>query len=119
MDLKLDDNNDLVFENNQLVLVDGADFVKQLLKQRLQTFIGEWFLDTSLGIPYFQEILKKQVNINAVSNIFKNEILNTPGVIEMETFELDFTEGTRHLSLTFSVRTQTGSITINIEELGA
>lgn len=117
MDFKLDDNNDLVIENNNLLLIDGADLVKQILKERLQTFLGEWFLDTDLGVPYFQDILKKGVNLKTISNVFKNEILGTPGVIELEKFNLDFTEGNRRLSLDFSVRTEDGSITINLEEL--
>lgn len=117
MDFKLDANNDLVIENNNLVLIDGADFVGQMLKERLQTFLGEWFLDTDLGIPYFQNILTKGVNLNTIKNVFKNEILSTPGVIELEDFNLDFTDSTRQLSLDFSVRTENGSITINIEEL--
>lgn len=117
MDFKLDDNNDLVIENNNLVLIDGADFVKQLLKERLQTFLGEWFLDIEIGIPYFQDILKKNVSLNTIANIFKNEILQTPGVIELEKFDLDYNENTRELSLSFAVRSLDGSITINIEEL--
>jgi len=117
MDLKLDDTNDLVVENNELVLIDGVDLIRQLLIQRLQTFLGEWFLDTSLGIPYYQDILKKTAVVSTISNILKDEILDTTGVLELQTFELDFTESSRELSLEFSVRTQEGTITINLEEL--
>lgn len=118
MDLKLDDNNDLVIEDNELVLLDGGDLVAQLLKEKLQTFQGEWFLDTSLGVPYFQDILKKQVDLSGIGNIFKDQILNTPGILGLTNFNLDYTENNRNLSLNFSVRSEDGEITINIEELG-
>ena len=117
MDLKLGENNDLIIENNELVMIDGSDLVKQLLLQRLKSFRGEWFLDSSLGLPYFQDILKKETSINTVSNIFKDQILGTPGVLELEEFNLDFTESTRQLIVNFVVRTLEGSIKINLEEV--
>jgi len=117
MDLKVDENNDLVIENNELILIDGPDFVRQMLIQRLQSFLGEWFLDIEVGVPYFQDILKKDVSISKISNIFKDEILNTPGVVELQQFDLSFNELTRRLSLTFAVKALNESIVINLEEL--
>ena len=111
-------NDDLVFENNELVLVDGLDLVEQLLRQRLQTFLGEWFLDTSLGLPYFQDILVKNPNANVVTSLLKDAILNTPGVIELVSFTPDFDSVNRSLNLSFSVRANDGEITITNLILG-
>jgi hypothetical protein len=116
--LKLDDNNDLAIENNNLVLIDGSDLVKQLIIQRLKTFLGEWFLDKSVGIPYFQDILIKNPNANVVTTLIKNEILKAEGVIELDSFSTDFNDGARQLSISFSVRTEDGIIRINNFILG-
>lgn len=116
--LKLDENNDLAIENNNLVLIDGSDLVKQLIIQRLKTFLGEWFLDKSVGIPYFQDILIKNPNANVVTTLIKNEILKAEGVIELDSFSTDFNDGARQLSISFSVRTEDGIIRINNFILG-
>lgn len=113
MDFKLDDNNDLIIENNNLVLIDGIDLVRQLLLERLRTFRGEWFLDVTVGVPYFQDIMKKGVNINSVSSILKDEIVGTPGVISLKSFELDFDNLIRELKVVFSAQATQGEILIN------
>lgn len=112
-------DNDLVFENNKLVLIDGLDFVEQLLKERLQTFLGEWFLDTSLGLPYFQDILVKNPVPTKITALLKDAILETPGVIELVDFSPDFDSKNRNLMLSFSARTEEGEIKITNLILGA
>ena len=44
-DILQDDDGDINVTNNRLGFVNGADEVEQLLRQRLRTFFGEWFLD--------------------------------------------------------------------------
>ncbi len=104
-DLKLDNNGDLAIVNGDLVLTSGSDAIRQHIEQRLKTFLGEWFLDLSTGVPYFQEILKKNPNIQIVDGLFKQTILDTPGVIELMQFELDLNAADRTLKVECSVRT--------------
>ena len=55
MDLKLDATaHDLIIENYDLVLVDGIDLVRQAIKQRLLLVLEEWFLDDTIGVPWYQ-----------------------------------------------------------------
>jgi hypothetical protein len=114
MDIKTN-NNDFVIVNNNLVLVEGREFVQQNLKQRLQTLLGECELDTSLGIPYIEEILGKRRQQSIVENILKDAILSTPGVIKLNSFSLEFEESTRILTVNFEVASESGTIIINDE----
>lgn len=110
-DLKLDDTNwDLVVENSDLAIVDRQDAVKENIKQRLRLFLGEWFLDTASGIPYYQDVLKKNPNPVIVQGVFQDAIINTPGVLELLDFQLNYSRSARTLEITFSVRTTTGQI---------
>lgn len=93
-------DGDFAIVNNDTQFVNGADEVMQLLRQRLRTFLGEWFLDTTIGVPYFQDILKKNPNPVSVDAAFKNEILNTPGVLELSEFEIDIDAATRVATVT-------------------
>jgi len=115
-DLKLDQTSgDVIVANGDLVLTDAEDAVRQHVQQRLRTFLGEWFLNTAVGVPYYQNILKKNPNPSIIAGVFQNEIIQTPGVLELLDFNLDFNNGTRKLRLDFKVRVTTG--VINFEEL--
>jgi len=111
IDLALDKTtHDLVFKNNDLALVRDADKLVQKLKQRLLFFQGDWFLDTSAGLPYFSDIFVKQPNINDVDSIFKVEIVETEDVQELLSFTSSFENDVRKYSLKFSVGSPFGII---------
>ena len=112
MDLLLSpDSHDMIFVNGGCpVTVAQQDIVAQRLKITLQTFLGEWFLDTDLGIPYFQQILTKVRNKSTVDAIFQKAILNDPGVLEMVSYESSLSAGDRGFALDFAVRANDGSI---------
>ena len=105
---------DLVFTNNQLTFVDGADQVKQSIIQRFRTFAGEWFLDTSLGIPYFQNVLVKNPNLTLIESYFKNELWAVPGVLSIITFSLNFDPVARTISISCSVQSSAGPIQVEV-----
>ena len=112
MDLLLNpDTHDMVFVNGGCpVTVAQQDIVAQRLKITLMTFLGEWFLDTELGIPYFQQILTKVRNKATVDSIFQQAILNDPGVLEMVAYESTLDSANRGFNLDFAVRVADGSI---------
>ena len=76
MDIKLDLNpispsyGDAVFKNGALTKEDVTqpftENVGQRLRLRLLTFEGEWFLDTTYGVPYFQRILGRKPTKSAI-----------------------------------------------------
>jgi hypothetical protein len=111
-DLKLNEQTgDLdVGADGDLSLVDGIDAIRQHLKIRLQFFRGEWFLDTRLGVPYFEEILRKSPDLNVVQSLFRDVIRTTPGVVEITEFALDYEGTTRTLSLDFRALTTDGPL---------
>lgn len=106
-DIALDTDGDIIVTSD-FSLTTGRDAILQHLKQRLKTFYGEWFLDKRIGIAYFEQVFKKSPDAVVVDSIFKREIINTPGIIELTRFSLDLTG--RELSLSFSARTNDGII---------
>ena len=110
-DLKIDeDTGDLDVSGIDLQNTSGREAIEQHLRQRIQTFAGEYFLDSRVGVPYFQHILKKNPDPIIVDSAFKIVIINTPGVIELLTFALDLDTSTRELTLTFRASTSDGVI---------
>lgn len=118
MDLLLDkDGHDAVFINGKCPVTQLlVDVVAQRLKIKLYTFLGEWFLDRSVGVPYMQNIFGKVRNKSTVDIIFQQIISADPDVIEILSFESEIPQGQRGYSLKFSVRTSdnTESLPITI-----
>ena len=107
---------DLKITDNSLTLTDGLEAIRQHLQVRLQVFYGEWFLDTTVGVPWFQDILKKQPSFVVVNELLKNVILDTPGVLEILEFNFDYTASTREITLEFQALTTDGIIDFTLEE---
>lgn len=106
-DIKLDPmTHDVSIENYKLVLLEGVELIEQRLRQRLKFFRGEWYLDTSQGVPYFQEILRKGISRARVESALKQAIVTTPGVLELVRFEMDYDPALRELRLNFRARVE-------------
>ncbi len=103
IDLKLDSDHDLAIENFDLVLISGVDQIIQKIDIRLRFYLGEWFLDTSVGLPYYENVLKKDYDIGLLESAFKAQILGTDGVDSLLEFDLFLDNGTRILTVTFKV----------------
>lgn len=119
MDLLLNpDTNDLVFINGAAPVTQlMTQIVAQRLKITLYTFLGEWFLDTTIGVPYFQQIFGKIRTKSTIDLIFQRIISADPDVIEILSFDSSLAAETRGYSMTFQVRVSdnTESLPITIE----
>jgi hypothetical protein len=102
--------NDLLLEGSRIATVTEGAQVAQAVRTRLRFYLGEWFLDTAAGVPWFQEILTKPANLSNAENRIKSEILGTEGVKELVKFSLTFDKRTRKLTVTFSATTIYGEI---------
>lgn len=103
--------NDLQLTNGKLVLVeDNAEQVAILLKNRLQFFKGEWFLDAREGVPFYDLVLVKAPDRAFLARMFRNIVLDTPGVSQVLELTAELTAATRHLDVNMRVQTTTGAI---------
>lgn len=108
--LKIDPTTgDLVHDGKNLQLVGGVEAIAQALRTRLAFFQGEWFLDETFGVPYFQTILGKTVSLLAVREVFRTIITDTVGVLSIKSLELRQTSA-REFMLVFSVDTDVGEL---------
>ena len=58
-----------------------TEYTSQKIESKLKTFLGEWFLDRDLGLPYFQRIFKKKADLDYIDSIFRAEINSLPEVV--------------------------------------
>lgn len=109
-DILLDTNGDIDITEGKFTLTTGLDAIKQHLKQRLKLFYGEWFLDITKGIPYFQHILNKNPNPIVVDAVLKRTIIETPGILELLEFDLNIDSENRELQIDFKARAEDGNV---------
>lgn len=113
IDLKLNTlTHDLAVEKGDLAIVNRGDEIAQNLKIRLLFIAGEWFLDTTVGVPYFESIWIKNPNPDLVDDIFKSTILETDEVTELLEYDSNFDTQQRQYSVSFKVQTTFGELSI-------
>lgn len=82
-----------------IATVSDAHAVGQHVRQRLQTYSGEWFLDEAIGVPWLEEILGRSYNPAMAESIVKAEILSTDLITSISSFSVSFNRGTRGLNI--------------------
>lgn len=89
--------NDFRISNKNIVLVNGVDNVEQQIRTTLKTELGEWFLNTNFGLPYFSSTTQLNDNNNPgilggkssaaeIQSQILLAILQVPGVISVDKF---------------------------------
>lgn len=97
-------------------IIRGAEAVAQRVRVRFQFFLGEWFLDTRLGVPYYEQILVKNPDTLLIGFIFKRVLLTTPGVKSVSTFNATLDRLTRTLFVDFEATLLDGGILTAVSE---
>ena len=104
--------HDLVIENGDFKTVKGQEAIGQNVKQRLLTFLEEWFLDQTLGVNWpglFEPTTRPQV----IETVLKAEIRNTPGIVEVIEFDADIDVANYQLQIAFKAQSVEGEIEYN------
>ncbi len=84
----------------------------QKLTNRFRLFLGEWFIDTRIGIPYFQLVFVKNPNLQVIAQLFKRVCLQTPRVLNVLSESLNFFNGQRSLICEMKVQTESGAVLV-------
>lgn len=109
-DIALDANGELLFTDGDLQMVAGSDAIVSDARARLQFIQGEWFLDLSVGVPYYQSIFVKNPNMAVVQAAYRDTLAQTEGVISVDSLTVDYDSPSRNLKIAFSLSTDVGVI---------
>lgn len=99
--LALDEaTNDLYLAaEGSLKTVIDAEAVGQHGRQRLQTYAGEWFLDTTCGVQWLKQILGQSADPALAEAVVKAELLETDGIEGVTSFSVSFDQSSRGLTI--------------------
>lgn len=110
--------------------VTGQDEIVQRVQTRLYRHLGEWFVNTSAGLPWHagpSEIMAGELteataimgtrNFRYADIWIRNEIAETDGVIQIVDFNTYFETTTREYSIRAQIATQYGLAFIPVERI--
>ena len=113
----LDANGDIQWGNGRGNFISDKAAVAQLILTRLRLLQGEWWADTSIGLPVWQSILgvpgSGTGNAAAVSLLIENIILQTPFVLGITGLQYSYSATTRQYKFFAQVETQFGVIGVS------
>ena len=102
-DLKLTTSGDLDLSSNDLEVLDGIEAIRQELQIRYRFFLNEWFLNRAEGVPYIQDVLKKNPSEARVRAVLAEVALDTPGIEAVQNLELDLDTAERRLTVKIDI----------------
>lgn len=106
--LEDDATGEIKLVNNNWFMVTGTSEIMQAIKQNLETVLGEVWLDTSIGVPWFDEIFEKGTSQKKTDAILINEIASTPGVISLAGYSSEIDQRSRTITVEFQAYTVEG-----------
>lgn len=108
MDIFFDANHDMTLKNRDIRFTDPIEDLVQRLTIHLQFLLGEWFLDTSEGIPYAQTIFESSASdLKGIYVLFRVQIKNIEGVEKIDELEIDLNRDSRKLTINLKVNGST------------
>lgn len=110
------ENNDLVYENGNLVMATGIDAIKIIMANRLKLWLGEWSLAPNSGVDWLG--LMNQSNavdpVRRIEAALRDAILADSRITKISSMDISFDRSTRTISATIGMITDGEAIEVNI-----
>lgn len=102
---KVDTTGDLDLSSGNLIPVsDIPTETAQKLGSLFKFFLGEYFGDTRLGVPYFKYVFVRNPDLGIVKQILVDVLRSAPGVTDIVSGDLRYVSNQRLATATFQVR---------------
>lgn len=96
--LALDESGDLA---TPIRFVRGPAAAAQRVRSRFELLLGEYFLDTRAGVPWFETITVKGTSLDVITSIFRGIVLDDFEVVDLRDFTARADRQTRQLFVSF------------------
>jgi hypothetical protein len=91
------------------------EYLQQKVRSVLSLFFGEWYLDTSLGIPYIPATDSKIAHRFLIESRVQTKLMAIKGITKLIYFTPEYKSNERILSISFAAETDSGEI-LEMEE---
>jgi hypothetical protein len=112
---KLDANGDFSFgRGNQNFLVDSPQAVAQAIKTTLALYQGEWFIDTSVGMPWLTQVIGFNTQ-SIYDDAIKSKVQQVSGVTSIDNYTSTLDRPSRILTVSMKLTTDFSGQQIVVE----
>jgi hypothetical protein len=87
---------------------DRLEYLAQMVWSAVSLFLGEWYLNAAMGIPYIPKDGNKTEHLPLLEASLQTAITGVEGVIRLTEFNSDFDRAKRTLSVRFVAETDAG-----------
>lgn len=105
--------NNFVLANGDLSIIAGVPSIVQAIRQKVRAVLGEWFLDETVGVDWYDSIFVKNPDLSAIGAILRAAIAGVPGVVDIQTFSATLDKVHRALSVSFTATDDTGELVVD------
>jgi hypothetical protein len=103
--------NSFLRSNRGFRFTEGRmEYLAQKIRCAISLFLGEWYLDVNLGVPYIPKFGNKQEHRPLMESVMQERIISVPGVQRLTYFTSHFDSTKRTLIVKFSVETDVGTM---------
>jgi hypothetical protein len=104
-------SNSFTRKNHRFVFTETElDYLAQKVRSVISIFLGEWFLDQSLGIPYIPKNDMKKGHRAILENALRVKITSIKGIKRLLYFNSVYQPGDRFLYVEFTAETNKGQM---------
>jgi hypothetical protein len=103
-------SNTFVVEDNRWRFTETRlEYVSQKIRHTISVFLGEWFMDRTIGIPYIPgEDVDKDMHRRMIETALQVRIGEVVGVEKFWSFSSSLDKATRILTVEFTVQLDSG-----------
>lgn len=100
-----DANYDLEIVNGRARMLEGGEAIAQGVSSWLLAVKGEWWIDLSVGVPLWDEVLVHNPEAPMLEVIFADAVRKRPGIVGLTSLELGLDDNDpRKLRVSFIAR---------------
>jgi hypothetical protein len=98
-------SNKFIWRKNGLRFTESyLEYMAQKVRCAISLFLGEWYLNKNIGIPYISTSINKIDHRPVLETALITTISNVKGIKSLLSFEPVFNESTRTLRVNFTAK---------------
>jgi len=100
---------DVPIEGGKLAeVMDPLAEMRQRVGIAIKLLLGEWPYDAKRGLPWIEEILVKEPNLNQIQSRFRAYILSIEGILSIRSLVISLDDSTGMLTIVLDLETVVG-----------
>lgn len=107
-------DKDISISNGQMAIIADQEALAQNVWAAIALFNSEWFLSPKSGVDWFTLLSQKNINENLLASELRKTVSFISEVIGINYINIDYNNSTRIATITISMDTIYGEITLTI-----